>query len=111
MRHFMVLSTEKNLEVIRSREIGAAIPPVFYGKVYGTLMVKILPIHFLWDMKGGGGATFLISDGFQNCFGAIYHEMVLSSPEHKVSGNFEFLSCELVCTIIPFAAFAGMKSI
>ena len=46
--------------------------------------------------EGGGGATFLTSDGFQIFFGALYHEMVLSSPEHKVSGNFEFLSCELV---------------
>ena len=46
--------------------------------------------------EGGGGATFLTSDGFQIFFGALYHEMVLSSPEHKGSGNFEFLSCELL---------------
>ena len=42
--------------------------------------------------EGGGGATFLTSDGFQIFFGALYHEMVLSPPEHKGSGNFEFLS-------------------
>ena len=51
---------------------------------------------FSMGYEGGGGATFLTSDGFQIFFGALYHEMVLSSPEHKGSGNFEFLSCELM---------------
>ena len=44
---------------------------------------------------GSGGAFFPTLDGLQIFFGALYHEMVLSSPEHKGSGNFELLSCEL----------------
>ena len=42
--------------------------------------------------EGGDGANFLTSDGLQIFFGALYHEMVLSSPEHKGSDNVEFLS-------------------
>ena len=44
---------------------------------------------------GGGGANFLTSEDFQIFFGALYHEIVLSSPEHKGSDNVEFLSSEL----------------
>ena len=57
----------------------------------------------------GGGATFLTSDGFQIFFGALYHEMVLSSPEHKVSGNFEFLSCELISNQVKLNANGRMN--
>ena len=46
--------------------------------------------------EGGGGANFLTSDGLQIFFGALYHEMVLSTPEHNGSGNVEFLSPELL---------------
>ena len=42
--------------------------------------------------EGGGGANFLTSEDFQIFFGALYHEIVLSSPEHKGSDNVEFLS-------------------
>ena len=51
-------------------------------------------------MRGGGGTNFLTSDGLQIFFGALYHEMVLSSPEHKGSDNVEFLSTGLVTVIV-----------
>ena len=63
-------------------------------------MVKIFPIYFLWDMRGGGGANFLTSDGLQIFLGALYHEMVLSSPKHKGSGYVEFLSSELMFSLL-----------
>ena len=37
---------------------------------------------------GGGGANFPTSDDLQIFFGALYHEMVRTSPEHKGSDHF-----------------------
>ena len=37
---------------------------------------------------GGGGANFPTSDDLQIFFGALYHEMVRTSPELKGSDHF-----------------------
>ena len=41
-----------------------------------------------WFGGGGGGANFPTSDDLQIFFGALYHEMVRTSPEHKGSDHF-----------------------
>ena len=51
-------------------------------------------------MRGGGGANFLASEDFQIFFCALYHGIVLSSPEHKGSDNVEFLSCEPLVNVV-----------
>ena len=44
--------------------------------------------HHHFTQGGGGGAIFPTLDDLQILFGAFYHEMVRTSPEHKGSDHF-----------------------
>ena len=53
-----------------------------------TLNIKICTSTSTLLRGGDGGAIFLTSDDHQIFFGALYHEMVRTSPEHKGSDHF-----------------------
>ena len=52
------------------------------------LTTKFVPPSLLYIGGGGGGAIFPTSDDLQIFFGALYHEMVRTSPELKGSDDF-----------------------
>ena len=65
----------------------------FYGKVaqfrgQNDLKQQGLYHHHHFAQGGRGGAIFPTLDDLQIFFGALYHEMVRTSPEHKGSDHF-----------------------